>query len=151
MRYGYHLGRVATATLLVTASLLTISAGPARGGELHVTVAGLRNGDGSVRLALYASEANFLADAWQGTEAAADPDGTALRFRDVPTSALAVAAYHDENGNKKLDRNFLGLPIEGYAFSNDARGWFGPPSFRAAAITVPAAGIAHIHIRMEYP
>jgi uncharacterized protein (DUF2141 family) len=41
---------------------------------------------------------------------------------------------HDENGNRRLDRDPIGLPQEGYIFSNDVRGDdFGPPSFAAAA------------------
>lgn len=31
----------------------------------------------------------------------------------------AVTVYHDENGNKKFDKNFLGIPKEGYGFSNN--------------------------------
>jgi len=35
--------------------------------------------------------------------------------------------------NGKLDANLLGIPTEGYGFSNDARALFGPPSFAAAS------------------
>lgn len=45
----------------------------------------------------------------------------------------ALAIYHDENSNKKLDKNFFGFPIEIYSFSNNARGIFGPPSFEEAS------------------
>lgn len=47
----------------------------------------------------------------------------------------AVAVYHDVNKNKFLDKNFLGMPIERYGFSNDARGTFGPPYFSEASFT----------------
>lgn len=49
---------------------------------------------------------------------------------------VAIAVYHDANSNKKLDKNFLGVPTEHYGFSNDARGVFGPPSFDETAIKV---------------
>jgi Uncharacterized protein conserved in bacteria (DUF2141) len=39
----------------------------------------------------------------------------------------------DENGNGVLDKNFFGVPVEGYGFSNDARGSMGPPAFEKAA------------------
>ena len=45
----------------------------------------------------------------------------------------AIALYHDVNSNKRLDKNFLGMPIEKYGFSNDARNTFSPPSFESAA------------------
>lgn len=43
----------------------------------------------------------------------------------------AIAVYHDINNNQRLDKNILGMPIEKYGFSNDARGTFGPPSFES--------------------
>jgi Ca2+/Na+ antiporter len=46
------------------------------------------------------------------------------------TYALAVS--HDQNMNGKLDTNWLGIRIEGYCFSNDARRLFGAPSYPAA-------------------
>ena len=51
---------------------------------------------------------------------------------------VAIAVYHDANSNKKLDKNFFGVPTEHYGFSNDARGVFGPPSFEETAIKVIA-------------
>ena len=36
---------------------------------------------------------------------------------------------HDENGNGELDANFVGIPREPWAFSNNARGNFGPPTW----------------------
>ena len=56
-----------------------------------------------------------------------------------------MVAFHDENGNGELDRNVLGIPTEGHAFSNDATGRMGPPAFADAAVTVgsdPATAFA---------
>ena len=44
----------------------------------------------------------------------------------------AVSCYHDRNGNGKLDKNTIGIPVEPYGFSNDARGSFGPPKYKKA-------------------
>ncbi len=54
-------------------------------------------------------------------------------FEDVPPGTYAIAAAHDENMNGKLDTNALGIPTEGYGFSNDAKGWLSAPSFSAAS------------------
>ena len=43
----------------------------------------------------------------------------------------------------------LGIPREGFAFSNNPRIWFGPPSFTAARFTLPASGTA-MNVRMNY-
>ncbi len=44
----------------------------------------------------------------------------------------AVKTFHDKNKNGKLDLNFLGIPTEDYGYSNNARSWFGPPSWDKA-------------------
>jgi uncharacterized protein (DUF2141 family) len=54
-------------------------------------------------------------------------------FEDIPPGTYAIAVVHDENMNGKLDTNLLGIPTEGYAFSNDAKGLLGAPSFSAAS------------------
>jgi uncharacterized protein (DUF2141 family) len=53
-------------------------------------------------------------------------------FLDIPPGTYALAVIHDENRNGQLDTNRLGIPKEGYGFSNDAKGFFGAPSFSAA-------------------
>lgn len=61
-------------------------------------------------------------------------------FDDLPPGRYAVMAYHDRNGDGRLNTLPVGLPVEPYGFSNDARGTFGPPAWRAAAFETPAAG-----------
>jgi uncharacterized protein (DUF2141 family) len=63
-------------------------------------------------------------------------DSVTLTFKDVPPGHYALNAYHDENDNSKMDRNIIGIPTEGYAFSRDAKGRRGPPSFEDAAFDV---------------
>ena len=44
----------------------------------------------------------------------------------------ALAFFQDLNGNKKLDKNFIGYPTEPFAFSNNAPANFGPPQWSSA-------------------
>jgi len=44
--------------------------------------------------------------------------------------------FHDENNNVELDTNILGIPKEGYGFSNDAEGKFGPPDFEETVFEI---------------
>ena len=55
-------------------------------------------------------------------------------FPELAEGKYAVAVYHDENKNGKLDKNYLGIPTEVYGFSNNARRTFSAPSFEEAAI-----------------
>ncbi len=53
-------------------------------------------------------------------------------FLDIPDGTYALVVVHDENMNGKLDTNWLGIPTEGYGFSNDARALIGAPSYTSA-------------------
>jgi len=57
-------------------------------------------------------------------------------FREVQPDTYAIVAFHDENGNGDIDKNFLGLPTESWCTSRNARAVFGPPSFAAAKFVV---------------
>ena len=68
---------------------------------------------------------------------------------DLPPGTYAISVYHDANGNQELDTNMLGMPREGYGFSNDARGVAGPPSFQAASFKI-GADPAVVDLRLSY-
>ena len=50
-------------------------------------------------------------------------------FSEIPWGVYGVSFFHDKNQNYILDLNFLGIPKEGFGFSNNAMGTFGPPDF----------------------
>ena len=51
-----------------------------------------------------------------------------IHFTDVPEGEYAVMVYQDLDGNKKLNRNLIGIPNEPYGFSNNPS-LMGPPRF----------------------
>lgn len=61
----------------------------------------------------------------------------------------AVAVYHDENDDRDFNRNALGLPSEGYGFSNDAPATLGLPDFDGVRFTLPP-GESRVTIRLRY-
>ena len=65
-----------------------------------------------------------------------------LVFENVEPGRYALSAYHDRNGNGKLDVGAFGIPNEPFGFSRNARGKMGPPAFDDAAFEVPAAGVS---------
>lgn len=64
------------------------------------------------------------------------PSGGTARaaFDGLECREYAVAVVHDEDGNGKLDTNFIGIPREGLGASRDARRTFGPPRFEDAKV-----------------
>lgn len=115
---------------------------------LEITVAGIRNDRGDVRVAV-CTEAEFLKPSCQlVSRAPAQPGEVTIRI-DVPPGTWAAQAFHDENRNGVIDRNFFGIPTEGLGFSNDARFNFGPPGFAAAAFQLGPAG-GRIRFSLRY-
>ena len=107
-------------------------------GELRITVDGIRSAHGTVLIGLYDSPASF----GKAVEASAkkgfliDPDRFAAVFSNLEPGRYAAIAFHDENGNGNLDKNFLGVPTEPYGFSNNVQGFLGPPTFEDAAMAL---------------
>ncbi len=54
----------------------------------------------------------------------------------LPKGKYAIRYFHDENKNQDMDTNFMGIPTEGYGFSNNAKGFFGPPDFEKQLFSV---------------
>ena len=145
-----------TLTSLALACLALFAAQAAIAGDLEVRLEGLRSADGDARIALHrhVDGAKFPDDA--GIVAAISRRAVAgtmrVVFTDLPPGDYAVAAFHDADGDGELATNFLGMPTEGYGFSNGARGFMGPPRFDAAAVTVgEEAAPLSISVPMGYP
>ncbi len=104
----------------------------------------LRGGRGTCYLALFASAEGFPRQSNRAVRTLRVPVGAAtcaFSFDGLPPGSYALAVFHDENDNGRLDTNFLGIPTERLGFSNDARGMmFFPPSFTAARFAVPGTG-----------
>ncbi len=126
---------------------LAAAPSPQPRGEIHFVIL-TRHDRGPVRCGLYTSPKVWLTSSYSFRATAEVKGRTAVCvFEDVPPGRYAASAYHDENDNGKLDRNFLGLPSEDFAFSEGARAGLGPPSFADAAF-VHDGGRHETHGRM---
>ena len=109
-----------------------IFAASAHAGTVSVSVLNVSNAKGTVTAAL-CDKSTFLRRCALVQSQSASAGTVMLSFPNVLPGRYAVSVYHDENTNKKLDRNFIGIPSEGYGFSRDAPIRMGPPSFDDAA------------------
>lgn len=104
--------------------------------SLKIKINGIDNIKGQLMIGVYSDETNFpkhdkatLNKIYKVTSKA-----PVIILNDLKIGkSYAVAVYHDENSNKRLDKNLFGLPTEKYGFSNNARGVFGPPYFSDAS------------------
>jgi uncharacterized protein (DUF2141 family) len=103
---------------------------------IHVKILDIKNSKGTIACALFESSVGFpteyLHSATNIMVIKIRDKQARCDFEDMPKGTYALAVVHDENMNGKLDTNFLGIPTEGYGFSNDAKGVIGAPSFSAA-------------------
>ena len=113
-------------------SILLAAALAQAAGTITFEIGNVRSGRGKVIVAV-CTQAKFLKEtcAFHG-ETQARPGTVAVTVRGVPAGTYAAQAFHDENGNEEVDRNFIGIPKEGVGFSRDARINFGPPKWRDA-------------------
>jgi len=121
-----------TLTTLVAAFVFPTAA---LAGDLTVRIDGVHSDQGSILAAVYDSEASYMKQpAARATFKVKASRGTVQYvLHDLPPGKYAVSVFHDENGNGKLDRNLLGIPKEGYGFSNGLPGSGRPPAFSSAA------------------
>lgn len=97
--------------------------------ELHIKVENIKKVKGSILIAIYNHEDHFLSKEVMGEGKTVESDVIEFSFNGMEVGTYAISLFHDENDNGKLDSNFIGIPSEPYAFSNNAKGMFGPPSF----------------------
>ncbi|MET0543915.1 MAG: DUF2141 domain-containing protein [Variovorax sp.] len=127
---------------------LAMAAGAAGAADLHVTVSDGPAAPSTLYVALFDTADALAADKALAAQTLPMRNGAAqLVFVGLPAGRYVLKSFADENGNGKLDTNLVGLPIERYGFSNDAKGRMGPPGFDAAAIPLDADGTVAIRLR----
>ena len=137
--------------LISLLSLIFISTAFAEMGTLNVEIFGINDIKGLMSIGVYSDEKGFpdKGKEFIGIDVEINNQIIVYTFKDIPFGTYAIAVLHDINSNTKLDTNFLGIPREGYAFSNNLFGAFGsPPSFKDASFKV--TGDKTIKIKMEY-
>ena len=121
-------------------------------GALHVSVSGMRSANGNVTITIYPDDAAHFLDGKykvaRQTVPVTLPVTTACFALPAP-GVYAVALFHDENANGHLDTNALGIPTEGYGFSNNPTLYFGPPDLSRVRFSLHP-GDNGVDVRMKY-
>ncbi len=103
-------------------------------GKLEVIITGFENNEGDCWFALDNSEEVYESEdkVWIGKILPIENKEVAVVLDSLNYGEYAIRVFHDENKNGELDTDFLGIPDEDYGYSNDASGFFGPPSWDKA-------------------
>ncbi len=107
-------------------------------GSLIVHVTGLKNSNGSVRVALFNSDASYTNDKFTGETAFRKEilpiknNAAEYTFVNLPYGDYALKLFHDEDNSGKFETGMFGIPKVQYGFSNNAHGKFGPAGYDKA-------------------
>ena len=108
---------------VLTASILSAN-------NITVEVTNILNQNGKIAIGLYNKDDDTFASMskyYKAINLEINDKNVIYTFKNIPNGTYAISVIHDENENQKLDKNFFGIPKEGYGFSNNIR-----PSFRSA-------------------
>jgi uncharacterized protein (DUF2141 family) len=140
--------RAAVIGIALAAATAPAAAPASPSGAIEARVSTFRSAKGSLVCRLFSRGDGFPAKGFQAERrVAVHGKSETCTFRDVALGTYAVAVFHDENDNGKLDTNILGLPIEGVGTSNNKRPLIGPPTWDGAKFEVSANVVLDVTLR----
>jgi uncharacterized protein (DUF2141 family) len=152
MRAFLSRSRFAFASVLLFANA-SYAEPPADGAQtVSANVGPLRALQGSVACRLYKSPTGFPYTSNDTVTVREKVLATTVRcsFEKLPPGIYAILVIHDENDNHKLDKNRLGMPIEGYGASNNHTHAFMPPSWEESKFVVERGKDRELAIAVRY-
>ncbi len=144
-----------TAILLLTTFgniMLLSQANASFNGNLNIRVDGLKNQKGKICLSIFSSSQGFPSNSKRALKAQClkvTQTPQTVTFPNLKAGNYAVAIFHDANGDNNLNSNALGIPTEGFGFSQNPRIRTGAPKFGDSAVLV-AGSSTDIQIQLQY-
>jgi uncharacterized protein (DUF2141 family) len=121
-------------------------------GNLSVELDGLKSQKGQVCFSIFSSNKGFPDNGKRALQAQCVKLATTpqkITFPNLKAGNYAIAVIHDANSDGILNRNVLGIPTEGFGFSNNPIIRTGPPKFVDSAVLV-AGSSTDIQIQLQY-
>ena len=129
--------------------LVVCTATSAAAADLNVRVHGGLPSTGQVLVTVFMGEKDWMKNPQMETVAPIDGAGEAsLAFRNLEPGHYGISIIYDEDSDGELDLNLLGIPSEGFGFSNNARASFGPPKWNRVRFQVKEPSTS-IDIRLD--
>ena len=116
-----------------------------------IEVSGFKNTRGTLNCRMFSKAADFPDD--EGIVTLRVPitgPNTSCSFSNVEPGTYAIAVVHDENGNGKLDKNFVGVPSEGYGVSNNKTYALSAPKWDESTFKLGATESKALQVKLRY-
>jgi uncharacterized protein (DUF2141 family) len=140
-----NLKSIYTAIAMAGATISSVAVAQDVPASLSVTLTGIEEKEGAVMGAVFNNE-----DAYNGKGAPvrqimvkADKAEIATQLDGLAPGTYAIKLFHDVDGDMKMSTNPYGMPIEPFAFSNNAQGNMGPARWADAKFEVKAGANTH--------
>ncbi|WP_420381171.1 DUF2141 domain-containing protein [Novosphingobium sp.] len=149
-------GAVALASGLIATPALAAPPclGPQSNVWVYISVDGVRNAMGQIATTVYADDPDkFLVKNGSLYVVRTPAVANVTRYCVFlpSTGVYAIAVYHDEDNSGTINRGgVLGIPTEGFGFSNNPPTLASLPVFRTVRLAVPKANLATT-IHLKYP
>lgn len=141
IRPTIQLTAVVLGTLLASCSTAEEAASeaaqPAETASLTISLTGIETPSGTIRIGLFAGQEDY--EGGPGLTGALVPvegETASVTLEGLAPGAYGIKLFHDVNDNGEMDTNPFGMPVEPYAFSNNAPARFGPATWDAASFEI---------------
>jgi uncharacterized protein (DUF2141 family) len=106
--------------------------------NLRVNIDNINSIEGQIQMIIYNTKENFLEDekGFKLLHFNINANKMSCLIENLPAGVYAVAILHDKDGDGKCAKNWLGVPTEGYGFSNNVVPKFAPPKFEDVNLTI---------------
>lgn len=127
------------ASILINTISSLLLIGHAQSSEIQFDMLAINSDAGKLYVQLFKGKENYTkGKALASSVVEAKVGDNTVVFDNIEQGEYAIRFFHDENGNGKLETNFIGMPTEGYGFSNDAKPSFGPAKYKDMKFAVTA-------------
>lgn len=124
-------------------------------GSIEIKVKNLRSQRGYLAVSLFSKQksSGFPGQSEEAVQTAyiqvpENGEEAQIKFESVPYGVYGLSIMHDEDGDKKL-KTVLGIPREGFGFSNNPRIFLGPPSFEKVSFELRSETV-RTEVRLVY-
>lgn len=117
-----------------------------------IKIEGIRSSNGNIVIGVFTSNHDFVNEKsiLEKCFSKSELKNQNLNVKlNLNPGTYGIALFDDENNNMKMDYNFLGIPLEGFGFSNYYTNSLKKPHFNDFKFIVKQ-GENHINIKMRY-
>jgi len=137
--------------IIIGAMFLLLSSGVSAKYKITVVVDNIVEIKGKMMIGIYNSDSTFMKKVYSGyavtlSEEEIVDSSIKVELEPLPEGEYAISLYHDVNSNDNLDTGAFGIPKEGYGFSNNAKGFMGPPDYEQAKFSLRKDVVIRINL-----